>query len=252
MDLRVFFLTDNKPWFEHIVNNVVPSIVRHQVELFCSPSGAPLFGKEILSGSIKMLDLSVVDDEWMEQFDVGISAHCKQIFPEILIDRVRCYNIHPGFNPYNRGWFPQVFSILNKKKCGVTIHEMDAEIDHGRIIARKEFAIDDSATSGDVYQCLLDLEMDLFDRVLPGILENTYKSFPPEDDGNYNSITDYKNRRQIDTDSVVTMGEAIDFLRAMTHAPYKNAFFYDSKGAKVFIEVVLTPEENPKVPDTNA
>jgi hypothetical protein len=33
MDLRIFFLTDNKLWFEHIVANIVPSIKEHQIEI---------------------------------------------------------------------------------------------------------------------------------------------------------------------------------------------------------------------------
>ena len=67
-------------------------------------------------------------------YDLVISAHCKQIFPDILVNSVRCINIHPGLNPYNRGWFPQVFSIINKKPIGCTIHLMDEEIDHGDVI----------------------------------------------------------------------------------------------------------------------
>ena len=242
MDLRIFFLTDNKLWFEHIVANLVPSIKGYQIEIFCSPKGTPLFDSEICSGAIKVLDLGNLNDEWMRQYEVGISAHCKQIFPAKLVECVRCYNIHPGFNPYNRGWFPQVFSIINKKKCGVTVHEMDAKIDHGRIIARKEFSIIRRATSGDVYRCLLKMEMELFDDVFSDILKNNFPSFIPETGGNYNSIADYHHLCEIDLDKAVTMGDSIDFLRAMTHPPYKNAFFYDSEGTKIFVEVVLTPE----------
>ena len=117
MDLRLFFLTDNKLWFEHIVSNVVPLITDCQIEIFCSPKGSSLFNLEISNGAIRVLDLDVLDDEWMRHYKVGISAHCKQIFPAKLVENVRCYNIHPGYNPYNRGWFPQVFSIINKKKC---------------------------------------------------------------------------------------------------------------------------------------
>ena len=51
----------------------------------------------------------------MSNFSLVISLHCKQLFPSQLVKAVRCINVHPGFNPYNRGWFPQVFSIINMR-----------------------------------------------------------------------------------------------------------------------------------------
>jgi hypothetical protein len=51
-------------------------------------------------------------DDLCRSYDVIISWHCRQIFPKELIERVRCINIHPGFNPYNRGYFPHVFSDI--------------------------------------------------------------------------------------------------------------------------------------------
>ena len=73
--------------------------------------------------------INVKDDgPWIiENFDVVISGHCKQLFPEKLVNGALCINIHPGLNPHNRGWFPQVFSILNGKPLGATIHVIDEE-----------------------------------------------------------------------------------------------------------------------------
>lgn len=63
--------------------------------------------------------------------DIVFSLHCKQIFPQSLVEAVTCINVHPGYNPYNRGWYPQVFSIMNGLPAGVTIHKMDDKVDHG-------------------------------------------------------------------------------------------------------------------------
>ena len=46
--------------------------------------------------------------------------------------------------------FQQVFSILNKLPVGVTIHEMDEQLDHGIIIVQKEINIFSWETSCDV------------------------------------------------------------------------------------------------------
>lgn len=44
---------------------------------------------------------------------------------------------------------------------------------------------------------------------------------------------------EIDLDKIVTMREAIDYLRAMTHPPYKNSYFIDEHGNKVFVALEL-------------
>ncbi|MDE4942708.1 formyl transferase, partial [Francisella tularensis subsp. holarctica] len=38
---------------------------------------------------------------------------------------------------------------------------------------------------------------------------------------------------------IVTMREAIDYLRAMTHPTYKNSYFIDEHGNKVFVALEL-------------
>jgi methionyl-tRNA formyltransferase len=75
---------------------------------------------------------------------------------------MRCINIHPGLNPYNRGWYPQVFAINNGLPHGATIHEMDDKIDHGDIIYQKSVDIKLSDTSKTLYERVLDTEIFLF------------------------------------------------------------------------------------------
>ena len=68
------------------------------------------------------------------------------------------------------------------------------------------------------------------------------KTRKPSSEGNYNSISDYQNMCKIDLNKKVTMKEAIDFLRAMTHPPYKNSFFLDENNKKVFVSLHLEIE----------
>ena len=35
------------------------------------------------------------------------------------------------------------------------------------------------------------------------------------------------------------MKEAINYLRAMTHPPYKNSYFIDEDGNKIFVSIEL-------------
>ncbi len=241
MAKKIFVLTDNKIWLEKI-KDWKPNHVT-SVRLFCSPKGASLFKDEIESGSISVIDV-VKDEKWIiENFDIGISCHCKQIFSKNLVESLPCFNFHPGFNPYNRGWFPQVFSILNKKPVGATLHKMDAEIDHGAIIAQTYVEIYEWDTSGTVYDRILDAEFNLFESQIESIINASFKSVPAKGEGNYNSFLDFKELCRIDLDKKLTFGEAIDYLRALTFEGYENAYFISRNGRKVFISLEIRADE---------
>lgn len=235
--MKIFLMTDNLWWFEKAFSYF--SCSKHEVSFFCSPSSETIFSNELSSGLL--VSLSLKDNlEFLCSFDLGISAHCKQIFPAKLVEDVRCINLHPGLNPFNRGWYPQVFSILNKKPAGATMHYMDEEIDHGHIIAQEQVKILSSDTSLSVYRRILDLEYRLFEDNINNVIDETDAAWSPENSvGNYNSIQDFNDLKLIDLQRKTTFGDAIDFLRAMTHPPYRNAYFIDDEGNKIFVSVKL-------------
>lgn len=172
-----------------------------------------------------MKDKSYID-EVVEKYDLVISAHCKQIFPKEIVDKVRCINIHPGMNPYNRGWYPQVFSIINKLPIGCTIHLMDEEIDHGAILYQQEVKIEVDDTSLDVYQKVIAAEKKLIEIHLVDIVNGDYKTRIPTDDGNYNGISDFNALCELELEHIGTLSEHIDLLRALTHGSFDNAYFF--------------------------
>lgn len=177
------------------------------------------------------------------KYSLIISLHCKQLFPAALVRSVRCVNVHPGLNPYNRGWFPQVFSILNKLPAGATIHEIDELLDHGNIIAQKEVKIESWDTSLSAYAKILDAEMELLNEHLIAIMEHSYKAFPPAAEGNLHLKKDFDALCEIDLQHSGTFAEHIDRLRALSHGQYVNAYYFDSDGKKVFIKMDLFPEQ---------
>jgi methionyl-tRNA formyltransferase len=181
----------------------------------------------------------------VERYDLVFSLHCKQKFPDALLDGVRCVNVHPGFNPCNRGWFPQVFSIIDGQKVGVTIHEMDDKLDHGPIIAQRECAIEPWDTSGSVYARLMDIERELVLEHFDAIRDRSYTAIPPPGEGNLNLKKDFEQLRQLDLNEHATFGHFLNRLRALTHDDFRNAWFVDASGRRVFVRVVLEPEADP-------
>ncbi len=173
-----------------------------------------------------------------------ISLHCKQLFPAALVHAVRCVNVHPGLNPFNRGWFPQVFSIVNGLPTGATIHEIDEKLDHGNIIAQAEVENNVWDTSIDIYDRVLDKELELLDEHLPAILANEYETFEPSGEGNLNLKKDFDALCELDIKKNQSIGDTINLLRALTHGDFRNAHFIDPKtGKKVFVSVRLEVKE---------
>lgn len=210
----------------------------HKFTYACSPSNE-LFNTY---SEVSKLKISTIQDYLIKSFDLIISCHSKQIFPRKIVNLIRCINVHPGFNPYNRGWFPQVFAIINKMKIGVTIHEMDEYVDHGNIIVQQEVELFSWDTSLTVYNRIIETEIKLLDNCIDDLIQKNYQSKPMKDEGNYNSIQDYKKLCQIDLNKRVSYQDAINHLRALSHGNLKNAYFLDDDNNKIYISINLNKE----------
>jgi methionyl-tRNA formyltransferase len=187
---------------------------------------------------IRQLKVKDEIDFLLDEYDMIFSLHCKQIFPAKLVNNIRCINIHPGLNPYNRGWFPQVFSIINSLPSGATIHEMDEHLDHGAIICQKEVTIEMWDTSLTSYNKILDAEIDLLSDNLENIINQEYKTFIKEE-GNLNLKKDFDILCEIDLNDKDTFKNHINKLRALTHGEYTNSYFIDNLGNKVYLKLEL-------------
>ena len=157
---RICVITDNKYIYEKFKE--IKDKYPHDFVFYYSAHNNKFIDEYANDIDFSPISLKSRDETFYQQFDLFISLHCKQLFPKNLVDNHNCINVHPGFNPYNRGWFPQVFSIINGKPIGVTIHKMDEELDHGAIIAQKKLEIEPWETSLDIYRRILQAEIDLF------------------------------------------------------------------------------------------
>lgn len=211
--------------------------IHGKIDVFQSPNG-PLANLSRLNVKERAAGIA-------EEYNLVISIHCKQLFPAALVNRVRCVNVHPGFNPYNRGWYPQVFSLLNGLKAGVTIHEIDEELDHGPIIAQKEYTIEPWDTSGSIYARLMKIERELVLENFAAIRAGSYQAVPPAVEGNLNLKKDFDQLKCLDLDKSGTFRDFLNHLRALTHDDFRNAYFVDETGRKIFVRVSLEPEAAP-------
>jgi methionyl-tRNA formyltransferase len=176
-------------------------------------------------------------------YNLVLSIHCKQLFPKELFNSVKCINIHPGYNPINRGWYPQVFAIINNLVAGATIHEIDEEIDHGNIIVRGLVHKEIFDTSKTLYDKIVHKEIELVRDHLEIILDESYTTFSPEEKGYLHLKKDFKDLCQLDLNEISTTFEFINKLRALSHGDFKNAYFIDPVSKKkIFVSIDLKTE----------
>lgn len=97
--------------------------------------------------------------------DVGLVAAYGKIIPQSLIDKFagKIYNIHPSLLPKYRGPSPLQQQILDSvTETGVTIIQLDAQMDHGPIVAVAKDTIKTDDNSQSLGERLFNLGTDLF------------------------------------------------------------------------------------------
>jgi dTDP-4-amino-4,6-dideoxyglucose formyltransferase len=240
----VHIISDNFNLLNRFEKEVLPLVSELNVKfsLSISPhSNKGLFNN--LDNKVEVLNLKSNNDlNYLKSKDLIISMHSKQLFPPNLFSTVRCVNVHPGYNPINRGWYPQVFAIINDNLVGVTIHEIDETIDGGKIIFREKVKKLEHDTSLSLYNRIISKEIEMLKKNINVLITGNYKSNKPHYLGNLNLKKDFLKLCEIDLDEKVTFKQAIDKLRSLSHKPYRNAFFYNENKKKIYINIELEEE----------
>lgn len=83
-----------------------------------------------------------------------------------------------------------MFGIIIKKPIDVTIHKMDTELDRGPTLYHKKLKLKAEDTSKDVYDRILQAEMELVEEHLEDILLGNYELYPMKEEGNVNTKSD--------------------------------------------------------------
>ncbi len=103
-----------------------------------------------------------------------------KILRKAVLDSVagQVLNIHPSYLPDYRGPAPVVQAILDgARETGVSVMELDKEMDHGPILAQEKFPLNGRETPEELYQLLINhgvrLFLDVIDPYLDGTLEPT-------------------------------------------------------------------------------
>lgn len=165
--------------------------------------------------------------------ELVVVANFGKIIPQELLDipRLGCLNVHPSLLPKYRGPSPIQTAILNgDKQTGVTIFLMDAQVDHGPILAQKKTIIGENETAPLLYERLAYLGADLLIDTIPDWIQGKIKLQPQDE------------RRAVYTKKLTRAQGEIDWTRSVKFIdrqiralqPWPGAYtFYQGKRLKI-------------------
>lgn len=117
--------------------------------------------------------------------DLIVTAAYGQILPKAVLDLPEhgCINIHASLLPKYRGGAPIHYAVMRGEKVtGVTIMYMAEGLDTGDMISKAELPIEDSDTTGSLFEKLSDVGAELLRRTLPDLLAGRIKAVPQNDE----------------------------------------------------------------------
>lgn len=251
--MRIFILANNHVGLQ--VTRWLAARDESIVGVAIHPPDKARFATEIIEAS-KVTPDAVFDGARLNQPDIreAIKSLQPDMAISILFDFILkkpvidCFpngviNLHPAYLPFNRGQYPNVWSIVEGTPAGVTIHYLDAGIDTGDIIAQKEAVVEPTDTGKSLYHRLEEITLRLFKQEWPKIKEGAAPRTPQTSKGTFHRTRDVDRIDEIELDRTYTGRDLINILRARTFPPYPSAFFRVN-GKKVYIRVQLE-EESP-------
>lgn len=123
------------------------------------------------------------------QPDLIVAFGCNTILPVAELNGARAINLHTSLLPWCRGTMPHLWTFVEGTPPGVSLHEMDAGIDTGPIVAQEEIDIPiESHSLQSVYDLLHARVALLFARTWPLIRDATYHATPQPRGGSYHTL----------------------------------------------------------------
>jgi methionyl-tRNA formyltransferase len=160
-----------------------------------------------------------------------------EIFPRGII------NLHPALLPWNRGQYPNVWSIIEGTPAGTTLHYIDEGVDTGAIIDQQEVLVEPVDTGETLYHKLEEASFGVFTRSWRYVRGQRRNGRTQIEEGTYHRTMDVDEIDRIDLDRTYKARDLIDILRARTFPPYTGAYF-EVDGRKVYVRLTLAFEDH--------
>jgi len=259
--MRILLLANN--WVGWRVASSLTERGEEIVGLVTHPYGKRKYGDEIINAAKvdpaciwegdQLRRPEVIQSILQKKSDIGISVLFGYILRRDLFNScpAGCINIHPALLPYNRGAFPNVWSIVEGTPAGVTIHYIDEGVDTGDIISQQEVEVEPTDTGATLYRKLEETAVALFERTWPLIRSGRApRIVQPKKNGTCHRVRDVQSIDEIDVNRTYKGKELIDIIRARTFPPHPGAYIRLSD-RKVYLRLQLEEATEPAAKSAN-
>jgi methionyl-tRNA formyltransferase len=252
-EMRILFLGNN--WVASHVAGWLRAQGEEIVGLVVHPAEQRSHGVELIRAAAvptdRVFDGSQIRrHEIVEQIralncDIGVSVLFGYILRPQLLDMFPngCINLHPALLPYNRGAYPNVWSIIDGTPAGVTLHYVDPGVDTGDIIAQMRVEVEPIDTGETLYRKLEHGCIDLFADTWPLVRSGQApRHEQPQGVGTSHRLQDVRAVDEIQLEQRYRAREILNLLRARTFPPYPSAYFMEN-GRRIYVRVQLAYED---------
>lgn len=163
----------------------------------------------------------------LDDADIVISILYDKLFTEdFIVSKKAVFNFHPGILPQYRGAGAFSWAIINREsEIGITLHKIDASIDHGEMIGIWSRPINPGETAQDLFADAMKTIFDVFQKFFVKLLTGDYTSEPQNEK---KAHTYY--RKDLETAKDLT-----HFVRAFTFEGKESAYYIDRAGEKHYL-----------------
>ena len=176
-----------------------------------------------------------------EEWDVFIVASYGKIIPErfLNIPKSKTLNVHPSLLPELRGPSPIDSCILRDiKNTGVSIMQLDKEMDHGPIVIQKEYTITEWPKREELEKSFGYLGGELLADILPGWINGKIQ----EKEQDHSKATYCKKIEK--QEALIDMSDEpyLNFRKIQAYSGWPCAFFFVKNNEKNIRVVVKDAE----------
>ncbi len=186
--------------------------------------------------------------------DFALSAHFSEILSEdfFAIPRHGIANLHSAYLPFNRGHWPELWSIVRGTPAGITLHTIGRGVDTGDIIDQVQVAVLPEDTCESLARRIEVVGLELVLRRWEDLVRGRAATRPQGPRLPINLHRHVEELAEIQLDRTYTGKQLLDLLRATTIPRLlKGAFFVDpDTGDRIRVQVSLAREardSNPSI-----
>jgi methionyl-tRNA formyltransferase len=157
---------------------------------------------------------------------VGFSVHYPRVIRPHLIEKYRrIYNLHPGYLPWGRGFYPVFWALWEGTPAGATLHEISAGVDEGPVVAQERVEYTEGDTGGSLHARVREAEQRLFLEYWPRVVrgEEIRAHGQPSEGGSHRFKREFFELKERADVGRMTGAELLKLARCLTFPGFTGA-----------------------------